>query len=213
MAVKEIFFKGGILMYPLLFLSILAGGVIIERLIYFFWLSRKEAGILDRLLSLTESGDIANCERECDPGKGPFHNLFRSWLNLMKLNPARLEAEIEHLGSKLLEEMERGLSILSVTGQIAPLLGLLGTVVGMIRAFMVVENLGGRVNASVLAGGIWEALLTTAFGLSIAIPSLLFYYYFEKKVDGYEIKLHRLGHQLLHLAEGRKDGASASEKD
>ena len=213
MAVKEIFFKGGILMYPLLFLSILAGGVIIERLIYFFWLSRKEAGILNRLLSLTEAGDIANCERECEPGKGPFHNLFRSWLNLMKLNPARLEAEIEHLGSKLLEEMERGLSILSVTGQIAPLLGLLGTVVGMIRAFMVVENLGGRVNASVLAGGIWEALLTTAFGLSIAIPSLLFYYYFEKKVDGYEIKLHRLGHQLLHLAEGRKDGASTSEKD
>ena len=120
---------------------------------------------------------------------------------------------MEHLGSQLLEEMEKRLSVLSVTGQLAPLLGLLGTVIGMIRAFMKVQELGGRVNASSLAGGIWEALLTTAFGLSIAIPSLLFYYYFESKVDAYERKLHRIGHMLINLAEEIENETSSQKEN
>ncbi len=213
LSIKSLFFKGGVLMYPLLLLSIISFAVIIERAIFFFWLRLKDRGFLERLNQWLESGDLKKCQEECAQAKGPFHQLIKSWLSLLKQGPKKLEEVVEHLGSQLLEEMEKRLSVLSVTGQLAPLLGLLGTVIGMIRAFMKVQELGGRVNASSLAGGIWEALLTTAFGLSIAIPSLLFYYYFESKVDAYERKLHRIGHMLINLAEEIENETSSQKEN
>jgi biopolymer transport protein ExbB len=209
----EYFTKGGVLMWPLFILSILAMGVIIERLIYFVWLSRKESGIIERFSSLVEKGSLEECKRESQGHSGPFVDLIRRWMGLVEKGPGKVEEAVEHLGSNLLEEMERRLPILSVTAQVAPLLGLLGTVVGMIRAFLAVERMAGRVEPSVLAGGIWEALITTAFGLSIAIPSLLFYYYFESRVDYYERRLHRFGHQLIDLAEDMKNENSPSEEN
>ena len=84
--------------------------------------------------------------------------------------------------------MERGFRTISILGHTAPLLGLLGTIIGMIKAFMVIESAGGQVNAQVLAGGIWEAMLTTGAGLAVAIPVLL----------------------LLHVLEGMADRKAAS---
>jgi biopolymer transport protein ExbB len=208
-----LFAKGGVLMWPLFILSVLAVGVIIERLIYYIWMSRKDSGLIERLSLFLEQGDIGECEKECETGSGPFIELIRHWLALAKKGPKKLEEAVEHQGSSLLEEMEKRLPVLSVIGQIAPLLGLLGTVIGMIRAFLTVERMAGRVDAPALAGGIWEALITTAFGLSIAIPSLLFYYYFESRVDYYERRLHRFGHQLIDLAEDMKNEASPSEEN
>jgi len=89
------------------------------------------------------------------------------------------------------QELEKNIDILGIIAHVAPLLGLLGTVVGMIRAFMRIEELAGRVNASVLAGGIWEALLTTAFGLAVAIPSFVMYHYFNRRIDGYALPLEK----------------------
>ena len=86
--------------------------------------------------------------------------------------------------------MERGFRTISILGHTAPLLGLLGTIIGMIKAFMVIEVSGGQVNAQVLAGGIWEAMLTTGVGLAVAIPVLF----------------------LLHMLEGIADKKSASMK-
>ena len=74
-------------------------------------------------------------------------------------------------------------------GNIAPLLGLLGTVIGMIKAFMVIQEMGGKVNAAVLAGGIWEAMLTTALGLSVALPTMVAHSYLLSRIDKYEARL------------------------
>ncbi|MEW5692139.1 MAG: MotA/TolQ/ExbB proton channel family protein [Candidatus Hydrogenedentota bacterium] len=95
--------------------------------------------------------------------------------------------EILKTGSQKVRLLEKNLRGLAVIANVTPLLGLLGTVFGMIKAFIVIQNLGGGVDASVLAGGIWEALLTTAAGLSVAIPTSLFYHYFEGKADGIAI--------------------------
>jgi biopolymer transport protein ExbB len=84
-----------------------------------------------------------------------------------------------------LQELEKNVDILGIVAHVAPLLGLLGTVTGMIRAFMKIEELAGQVSASALAGGIWEALLTTAFGLMVAIPSFIMYHWFNRKIDKY----------------------------
>jgi biopolymer transport protein ExbB len=83
------------------------------------------------------------------------------------------------------------MQLLATLGNIAPLLGLLGTVIGMIKAFMVIQEMGGKVNASVLAGGIWEAMLTTAVGLAVALPAMLAHGYLSAQVDRYEARLQQ----------------------
>jgi biopolymer transport protein ExbB len=92
-----------------------------------------------------------------------------------------------------IDEEVRGLSSymqgLATIGNIAPLLGLLGTVMGLIKAFMVIQQMGGKVNAAVLAGGIWEAMLTTAFGLAVALPTMVGHSYLMARVEQYEAKL------------------------
>ena len=90
-----------------------------------------------------------------------------------------------------IQDLEKNIDVLGIIAHVAPLLGLLGTVTGMIRAFMRIEELTGRVNASVLAGGIWEALLTTAFGLMVAIPSFVMYHYFNRRIDDYALILEK----------------------
>jgi biopolymer transport protein ExbB len=80
---------------------------------------------------------------------------------------------------------------MATIGNIAPLLGLLGTVIGLIKAFMVIQEMGGKVNASVLAGGIWEAMLTTALGLGVALPTMLAHSYLLARIDRYEARLQQ----------------------
>ncbi|MFH1953161.1 MAG: MotA/TolQ/ExbB proton channel family protein, partial [Pseudomonadota bacterium] len=85
--------------------------------------------------------------------------------------------------------LSRYLQVLAIIGNIAPLLGLLGTVIGMIKSFMVIQQMGGKVNAAVLAGGIWEAMLTTALGLSVALPTMVAHSYLVSRVDKFEARL------------------------
>ncbi len=100
---------------------------------------------------------------------------------------------IETVISNATENEVRNLSTyiqaLATIGNIAPLLGLLGTVVGMIKAFMVIQQMGGKVNAAVLAVGIWEAMLTTALGLCVALPTMVAHSYLIARIDKYEAKL------------------------
>ena len=100
-----------------------------------------------------------------------------------------LETVIAHATDKEVRELSRYLQGLATIGNVAPLLGLLGTVLGMIKAFMVIQQMGGKVNAAVLAGGIWEAMLTTALGLSGALPTLVAYSYLIARVDKYEAQV------------------------
>jgi biopolymer transport protein ExbB len=99
------------------------------------------------------------------------------------MRTAQVEAEVGRVGSAEIRKLESYLRGLSAIAHLSPLLGLFGTVTGMIRAFMKVQEAGARVDASLLAGGIWEALLTTAFGLAVALPAMAAYYYLEGEVD------------------------------
>jgi biopolymer transport protein ExbB len=103
-------------------------------------------------------------------------------LKKYKYGHDRVKDAIENAGKQEISILEKGLSILATVAGIAPLLGFLGTVTGMITAFMTIEDLAGSANPSDLAGGIWEALITTAFGLIVGIFALAFYNYFLSKV-------------------------------
>ena len=101
-----------------------------------------------------------------------------------------LETVIVHATDDEVRDLSSYVQALATIGNIAPLLGLLGTVLGMIKAFMVIQEMGGKVNAAVLAGGIWEALLTTAIGLAVALPTMVAHSYIVSRIDRYEAGLH-----------------------
>jgi biopolymer transport protein ExbB len=100
-----------------------------------------------------------------------------------------LETVVVHSTDAEIRGLSRYLQILATIANIAPLLGLLGTVLGMIKAFMVIQQMGGKVNAAVLAGGIWEAMLTTALGLAVALPTMVAHSYLLARVEKYEAQL------------------------
>jgi biopolymer transport protein ExbB len=113
----------------------------------------------------------------------PAANIIRKGLKKSKLGHERVKEAIQNVGKQEIAKLEKGLSVLATISGVAPLLGFLGTVTGMISAFMRIEDLQGAANPSDLAGGIWEALITTAFGLAVGIIALFFYNYFTSAIN------------------------------
>jgi biopolymer transport protein ExbB len=211
---SELFIKGGWVMYPILISSIIALAVAIERGIYFWRIRNNNQLLFEEVYNLLKRGRIENGLTLCRKSQGPIAAVLTVCLRNFYKKSSKIEKIIEHEGSGILSGMERYLRILSTVAQAAPLLGLLGTVTGMIRCFRQIEEVGGKVNAVLLAGGIWEALLTTAFGLIVAIPCLLVYYYFEGLVDDYEKRMHGFVHEIIDLSEEAQTNAvSQTEKD
>lgn len=210
----EFFIKGGWVMYPILACSIVALAVAVERVIYFLRIRSNDQKLFEEVLNRLKQGRIEEGVAFCSQDKSPIARAMTVCLRNFHKGPAKIEKAIEHEGSEILSNMEKYLRTLAAIAQVAPLLGLLGTVTGMVRAFRVIEDLGGKVNAIALAGGIWEALLTTVFGLIVAIPCLLVYFYFEGRVDDYEKRIHGFAHEIIDLSEEAQTNAvSPTEKD
>ncbi|MDI6732627.1 MAG: MotA/TolQ/ExbB proton channel family protein [Planctomycetota bacterium] len=198
----ELFVKGGWVMYPILTCSVVALAVAVERALYFLRIRSNDQKLFEEVLNRLKQGRIEEGIVVCALDRSPIARAMTVCLRNFHKGHAKIEKAIEHEGSKILAGMEKHFRILASIAQAAPLLGLLGTVTGMIKAFMKIEEVGGKVNAIALASGIWEALLTTAFGLIVAIPCLLLYFYFEGRVDDYEKKMHGFVHEIIDLSEG-----------
>lgn len=188
-------------MYPILAASIIALGVMIERALYFLRIRHDDKQLFNQVRDLVKQNKVDEGLKVSIHARGPIARVLTACLKDFYKDVLKIEKTIEHEGSQILADMEKHLRILASIAQAAPLMGLLGTVIGMIKAFMKIEELGGKVNALALAGGIWEALLTTAFGLIVAIPCLLVYYYFEGRVDDYEKKIHGYVYEIIDLSE------------
>jgi len=197
----ELFLKGGLLMYPLLLCSIVALAIILERTICIFHL--KKHGLIEKLSSiktLIAEERLKEAQKQASLMQHPLINELGHFLANTHRRSV-MEKALSHLGQKEIRKVEARLSILATIANISPLLGLLGTVIGMIRAFMVVQSMGNKVSAAMLAGGIWEAMLTTAFGLSIAIPTLICYDYFVSQANDYACQLEDCLNEILNLLE------------
>ncbi len=178
----EIFLKGGLIIWFILATSILGLAVVIDRFIVIRRAKINVPAFMIRLLGLIKKNDISGAVSVCMQEKSPIANIIRKGLKKYKFGHSRVKESIENAGKQEINKLEKGLSILATIAGIAPLLGFLGTVTGMINAFMTIEDLAGSANPSDLAGGIWEALLTTAFGLIVGIPAFAFYNYFVNGV-------------------------------
>ncbi len=178
----ELFEKGGIMMYPILLSSIIATAVIIDR-VYIFFIKTKflEKGKITEMFSLAEEGGREKALVLMQNEKSIFAELFISALK--ENNEHDMEEAALLSGEEILFYLKRRLYLLSVLGSALPLMGLLGTVLGMIKVFNKVANAGNAADISILAGGIWEALITTAAGMMIAIPVILIYHFFNRTVE------------------------------
>lgn len=169
-------------MYPILGTSLIALTAAMERLLFFARIRSDEPAIVRRAEeSLLRSGPGPALEAARE-GRGPVRDVVEACLGAWEAGPEAMEDMASLEGARALARMEKRLGWLSVVVVIAPLLGLLGTVLGMIEVFMQIESAGGEVRVDQLAGGIWEALLTTAFGLIVAIPAQFAHHVFDAKV-------------------------------
>lgn len=178
----EIFLKGGYVMWLILACSVLGLSVVIDRFLVLRKAKINVPAFMIRLRGLIKKKDISRAVSVCMEEKSPIANIVRRGLKKYKYGHDRVKDAIENAGKQEISILEKGLSILATVAGIAPLLGFLGTVTGMITAFMTIEDLAGSANPSDLAGGIWEALITTAFGLIVGIFALAFYNFFLSKV-------------------------------
>jgi biopolymer transport protein ExbB len=174
--------QGGVLMIPIAACSVLAVWVIVDRAFHLRRPRVIEPEIVSVIDSLEEPGDIPLARSICDKHPGPFAAIVRVALDHRERPRDELRELIEDQGRQEVAVLERGLGLLETVAAIAPLLGLLGTVFGMIQVFEVV-SLQGVGQAQSLSGGISQALITTAAGLSIGIPALVAYNYFSGKAE------------------------------
>ena len=183
------FFKGGFLVWPILLCSIIGVMVFFERL-FSLRIAEDREKTAEKILPLFESGMLSEAKKILETRRAikkkkisASESILYEAVSMQGSELDTLETVLAHGVEKELNSLYRYMGVLATAGNIAPLLGLLGTVVGMIKAFLVVENMGGKVNAAVLAGGIWEAMLTTAFGLMVAIPLIICHSYLEGRVN------------------------------
>jgi len=175
----SLFDKGGPVMWPILACSILALAIILERAYFFLRHTSNYQGFMARLLARVSDRDLGAALSFCRQRHDPLAVMAQTYLENYH-QPQDLQAEMIKLrGSEQMERLERFLRGLATIGHLSPLLGLFGTVTGMIQAFRQLQALGTQADVTALAGGIWEALLTTAFGLLVALPTLAAYHYFD----------------------------------
>lgn len=199
MSLFDIIIKGGFMMIPLALCSIIAVSILIERLISLRKIRINARTFLLQVKNLLLRRRIDEAIMLCKSTPGPVAGITQAGLLKHQKTRDEIKDAIEGAARTEIYQLERYLGILGTIAAIAPLIGFLGTVTGMIRAFMQVQNLGGNVDASVLAGGIWEALITTAAGLIVGIPALIFYNWLQSKVEQFVFEMQESSNELMDM--------------
>lgn len=201
---------GGVFMWPLLACSILTLAIILER----FWTLRKNSvapkGLLgDVMMRLRDDKMTLDFIRGMQSKTG-LASIFAAGLVSSKHGRGAMKESVQEAASHVIHELERFMNTLGTIAAISPLLGLLGTVVGMIKVFSVLmEN--GAGNTALLAGGISEALLTTAAGLGVAIPALIFHRFFSRRIDELVVTMEQQSTKLVDAIHGDREKSGVAQ--
>lgn len=175
----------------LLISSVMALTIIVDRIIYFTKIKSSDESLSQKIISLVKDNEIKAAIALCETSKSPLSNIIIAGLKNTKIPKESMQSQ----ANKELPKLERFIAALSTISTVAPLLGLLGTILGMIQSFAVISTVGsGRPTA--LASGIANALLTTAAGLIIAIPSVVFYNYFVNTVNKRILFMENLSNEV-----------------
>jgi len=196
------------LMVPIFLCSVFSLAIILERLLFYLNLRFNVLALVNQILELVRKNKITEAIDICE--KKPFHvtNILKSGLTHYEEAKDVIREAMENASLYEIPKLEKNLNFLSTIAHVSPLLGLLGTVVGLVKCFYIIEQKtvsAGLVNPSDLAGGIWEALLTTVAGLCVAIPSYIMYNYFVHKVNLVTLEAERAATEFLEFLPQNRD--------
>ena len=198
--------KGGPLMYLILLCSIVSLAVIIERILHIHKARIDTDKFMDKIANTIKRNKIMEAVDMCSKTPGPIARILKSGILKHDRSRAEIREAIEDAGVFEVPKLEKNLGVLTTIAHIAPLLGLLGTVTGMVRAFQVIQAKAislNPVNPGDLAGGIWEALLTTVAGLIVAIPTVVAYNYLVNRVEEFVLEMERSATELIDILSHR----------
>lgn len=198
--------KGGPIMIPIILASIIALAIIIERLVHLYRAKIDTKKFMDQIQALLKRNKIVDAIDMCEQTPGPIAHIMKA--GILKHDRPKIEIKeaVEDAGIHEVPRLERRLGILSTIAHISPLMGLLGTVTGMVKSFQIIQEKATTlhpVSPGDLAGGIWEALITTVAGLVVAIPALVAYNYLVSVVDNYVAEMESSATDLVNILSTR----------
>lgn len=194
-------------MVPIYLCSAVALAIFCKKILEFRARRLADVAWLDQVLDALNSRDISQARTRADATAHPAGPVVVSMLDILRKRPDRVEAEARRVGSIKLQQLEKHVGGLSFVAQAAPLLGLLGTVIGMVELFMSLQGTGmATVDVALLATGIWTALLTTAAGLMVAVPALAGYAYLNSRTDRFRLTLRDSIERVLTALPGPDEG-------
>lgn len=176
--------KGGVMMIPLLLLSILAIYIFIERLVIIRKAAKNDNTFMERIKDYIHDGEIDTAMNLCKKTNTPYSRLIAKGISRLGRPMNDVLVAIENVGNIEIAKLEKGFSLLATTAAGAPMIGFLGTVTGMVRAFYNMASAGNNADITTLSGGIYEALVTTVAGLIVGIIAMFAYNYLVSMVNG-----------------------------
>jgi len=179
----DMIIKGGLVLWVIMALSLVALAIIIERMLYFRSIRTDEEKLFQRVKASVEKGHFEEALSICDNNESPLSALIRVGIEYRSYPEAAQKEVLKDAAAQEVPRLERNVSALGTIAHIAPLLGLLGTVTGTMKAFGVLGRFGSVADPSILAKGISEALITTAAGIIVAVPAVIFYNLLVNKVN------------------------------
>lgn len=186
-------------MWPILFCSVLASAVFLERALYFHRISLKVGELMRGLANLVRGRRYAEAQMESAATNGPVQRVVHTAIIHHSLPREELKTVVQEAAQLEVPKVERRLASLATLAFVAPMLGLLGTVAGLIEAFNSMTNASGLTSSAEIANGIYQALFTTAAGLAVAIPCVIAYAYLNSRVNGVLHDMERAGIEVVNL--------------
>lgn len=192
----DLFQKGGFAMYPLLVLSVMTVAVAIERFVALRRARVNSGEFVDVINGFLGRNALDEAHKHCESAASPISRIVMAGLRNQRRGRAEVIRSIEDAGSLEVAQLEKGILVLQTVSKIAPLIGLFGTVTGMIRSFQAMGAAGGD-NPKMVAAGIAEALVATAAGLVVAIPAYFLAFYFMNRVSKFLFDMQKSSIQFL----------------
>lgn len=199
LSILELMQQGGWVMLVLAALSIVAVYIFIERYIAIRAAEKDDPLFMDRIRDYMKNGDVKSAINFCRVTNTPGSRIIERGISRMNRPPQEIQTAIENTGNLEVAALEKRLHVLATISGGAPMIGFLGTVIGMVQAFWQMSNAGGNLDISMLSGGIYQAMVTTVGGLVVGIVALFAYNYLVAKVDGVVNELERKSLAFMDL--------------
>lgn len=209
----EVVQMGGAIMWFLFAGSVVAVGVFVERLLYYHRNTIRTEEFFRGIAQLLKKKRYDEALERCDESYGPSVRVIQAAILKRELPKDELKEILEEVSQLQVPKLEANLPILGTIATVAPLLGLLGTVTGLIQVFMEMSSSTGTAPINDLAVGVWEALVTTAGGLGLAIPCTVAFNFLHAKLNGIITDMERVGIEVLHVFHGGLEVGKASSKN